>query len=113
MNSIHSLQVQLLKDQFKENAEKAVKGNLILEKIAKTEKIEATEEDVEQQFKKMADMYGMEVDKIKDIMKNSVDSIKEEIVINKTLELLVENSAVKRATKKKAAEEPAAEAEEK
>ena len=105
--------VEGLQDQFKENAEKAVKGNLILEKIAKTEKIEATEEDVEQQFKKMADMYGMEVDKIKDIMKNSVDSIKEEIVINKTLELLVENSAVKRATKKKAAEEPAAEAEEK
>ncbi len=98
-----------LQDQFKENAEKAVKGNLILEKIAKTEKIEATEEDVEEQFKKMADMYGMEVDKIKDIMKNSVDSIKEEIVINKTLELLVENSAVKRATKKKATEETAAE----
>lgn len=102
--------VEGLQDQFKENAEKAVKGNLILEKIAKTENIEATEEDVEEQFKKMADMYGMEVDKIKDIMKNSVDSIKEEIVINKTLELLVENSAVKRATKKKAdAEEAPAE----
>ena len=103
-----------MKEQFKDNAEKAVKGNLILEKIAKTENIEATAEDVEEQYKKMAEMYGMEVDKIKDIMKNSEDSIKEEIVINKTLELLVANSAVKRATKKKAvAEEEAAPAEEK
>jgi hypothetical protein len=44
-------------------------------------------------------------------MKNSVDSIKEEIVINKTLELLVEKSAVKRAPKKKADAETAEDAE--
>jgi len=95
---------ETLQEQFKGNAEKAVKGNLILEKISKAENIEATEEDVEEQFKKMADMYGMEVDKIKEIMKNSEGSIKEEIVINKTLEFLTANSTVKRATKKKTAE---------
>ena len=104
------LTVEALRDQFKENAEKAVKGNLIIEKIAKTEKIKATAADVEKQFKKMAEMYGMEVDKIKEIMKNSTDSIKEEIVINKTLEFLTENSTVKRAAaKKKTAEEAPAE----
>jgi len=108
------LTVDALRDQFKENAEKAVKGNLIIEKIAKTEKIKATAADVEKQFKKMAEMYGMEVSKIKDIMKNSTDSIKEEIVINKTLEFLTENSTVKRAAaKKKAAATEEAPAEEK
>ena len=66
-----------IRDQFKERAATAVKGNLILEKIAEAEKIEATDEDIDKELQKM-----------------------NEIVINKTLEFLVDKSTVKRAKKK-------------
>ncbi len=97
--------VDSLHEQFHEGAEKRVKGSLILEKIAKEEKIEASDEDVEKELRKMADTYGMELDKIKSIMAGSLDNMKSEIVINKTLEFLVENSVTKKATKKKGVDE--------
>ena len=93
-----------IRDQFKENAGKAVKDNLIIEKIAEAEKIEATDEDVEKELQKTADMYNMEIDKVRGLMKSSLDAMKKDIVTNKTLEFLAENSAVKRATKKKEVE---------
>lgn len=90
-----------IREQFKENAGKAVKDNLILEKIAEAEKIEATDEDVEKELQKTADMYNMDIEKVRSLMKSAMDGMKKDIVINKTLEFLAENSAVKRATKKK------------
>lgn len=90
-----------LHEQFHDSAEKRVKGSLILEKIAKAENIEASEEDIEKELQKMADTYGMELDKIKKIMAGSLENMKSEIVTNKTLEFLVEKSITKKATKKK------------
>lgn len=89
-----------IRDQFKERAATAVKGNLILEKIAEAEKIEATDEDIDKELQKMADMYKMEIEKVRELMASSLDGMKNEIVINKTLEFLVDKSTVKRAKKK-------------
>lgn len=92
--------LESIRDQFKERAATAVKGNLILEKIAEAEKIEATDEDIDKELQKMADMYKMEIEKVRELMASSLDGMKNEIVINKTLEFLVDKSTVKRAKKK-------------
>lgn len=92
-------------DQFKERAADKVKGTLILEKISKLENIEVTDEDKDAELAKMAEMYGMEIDKVKDIMKNSMENMTDEIKINKTLAFLVESSVTKRATRKKGVSE--------
>lgn len=94
-----------MREQFREGAAKSVKSNLILEKVADLEKIEASDEDVEKQLLKMADIYKMEIDKVREIMKSSLDNLKNELKINKTLEFLVENSVTKKATKKKEVKE--------
>lgn len=90
-----------MREQFRDGASRSVKSNLILEKIAEAENIESTDEDVEAEITKMADMYKMEAEKVRDLMKGSLDGMKEEIKINKTLEYLVENSVTNKTTKKK------------
>ncbi len=50
---------------MKEEAEKRVRINLTLEAIAEAENIEVTEEEVDAEVEKMAEMYNMTVDAIK------------------------------------------------
>lgn len=74
---------------MKEEAQKRSKLRLVLEEICKTENIQASDEEVEEQLKKMADSYKMDLDKLKEMMKeDSFESIKEEIKIEKTVDML-------------------------
>ena len=54
-----------LREQMKEEAEQRVRGNLTLEAIAKAENIEVTDEEVDAELEKMAEMYNMTVENIK------------------------------------------------
>ncbi|MCR4990261.1 MAG: trigger factor [Lachnospiraceae bacterium] len=77
-------------------AEQRIKGRLVLEAIAKAEKIEATEADVEEELKTMANVYQMELDKVKEMLpEKSLDGIKEDIVVRKAAEFAVENAKEK------------------
>lgn len=79
-----------LKEQMKADAEKRVRVSLTLEAIAKAENIEVTDEEVEKELEKMSETYNLPVDQIKQIL-GSTDSIKEDLKLNKAVELLVEN----------------------
>ena len=94
--------VDSFKEQFKDQASEQVKMNLTLEAIAKTENIEVTEEDVEAELSKMAEMYGMEVDKLKKLVgENETDSIKADLLMRKAVELVVSEAKEKKAAAKK------------
>lgn len=103
------------KEQFKDQATAQVKSSLVLEKIVKLENIEVTEEDVEKELQTMADMYGMELDKVKTLIgDNEKESMKEDLKMKKAVELIAENAKVgKSAAKKTAAKKPAAKAADK
>ena len=84
---------EILEDQMKEDAEKRVRISLAVDAVSKSEGVEATEEDMEADYKKMADIYKLEVEKIKEIFQNSQDeAIKSTIVARKTVDLLLENA---------------------
>ena len=84
---------EVLEDQMKEDAEKGVRISLAVDAVSKSEGVEATEEDMEAEYKKMADIYKLEVEKIKEIFQNSQDeAIKSTIVTRKTVDLLLENA---------------------
>lgn len=88
--------METLKDSMKEEAKKKIEARLVLEAIAKAEGLEVSEEDVEAEFAKMAEMYNMEVDKIKEtIGTDENDSIKQDILNQKAYDLIVENAKVK------------------
>ncbi|MBQ5952941.1 MAG: trigger factor [Lachnospiraceae bacterium] len=76
-------------EQYKEQAKKRIQGRLVLEAIAKAEGLEATEEDLENEYKKMAEQYSMEVEKVKEYMGSQEDGVKEDLATQKALDLLV------------------------
>lgn len=83
-------------EQVKPQAEKRIQSRLVLEAVAAAEKIEATEEDYEEELKSMAEAYQMEVDKVKELLpEKSVQQIKEDIVVKKAAEFVVDNAKEK------------------
>lgn len=83
-------------EQVKPQAEKRIQSRLVLEAVAAAEKIEATEEDYEEELKSMAEAYQMEVDKVKELLpEKSVQQIKEDIAVKKAAEFVVDNAKEK------------------
>ena len=66
--------VEDFKNSVRDQAKKDVEINLLIEAIAKAEEITVTDEEAEEEVKKLADQYKMEVEKIKSIL--SMDQIK-------------------------------------
>ncbi|SES03753.1 trigger factor [Salisediminibacterium halotolerans] len=88
-----------MKEQFKEDAEKRVRMNLTLEAISEAENIEVSEEDIDAEIEKMAEMYQRPAEEIKQIlsMQGGTDTLKNDLKVRKAIELLVENSEEKAA----------------
>lgn len=97
------------KEQIKPNAELQVKGTLALEQIAKEENIEVSEADLEEQLKKMAEAYSMELEKVKEFMREEdLENIKADLKISKALDFIVENTKWSKPAAKKPAAKKAA-----
>jgi len=102
--------VDTFKEQFKDQAEAQVKSNLVLEEIAKAENLTVSDEDLEEELKKMAEMYGMELDKVKTLIgENEQETMKDDLKIRKAVDFVAENAvagkpAAKKTTAKKADE---------
>ncbi len=105
--------MEALREQLKESAEKTVKGQLVLAAIAEAEKVQVTDEDVEAEFQKMADMYGMEVDKVKELMGANTDALKVDLKSQKTVKVIVDAAKVGKSAAKKTTTKKAADGEEK
>ena len=79
-------------ENIKPDAIARIKNSLALDKIAELEGIVATDEDVEEEIKKMAESYMMEADKLKEIMgEKEKDNIKKDIAARKALEFVADN----------------------
>lgn len=78
------------KKSFRPQAEMQVKYRLALDKIAELENLKADEKDLEEEYKKLAEGYGIEVDKVKAAIPAS--ELEKDICANKTIDL-VKNSA--------------------
>lgn len=83
-----------LKEQMREDAEKRVKTSLTLEAIAEEENLEATEEEVNEEIEKMAEMYNLEKDQLIEILGGNTETIEGDIKIRKTIDFLVEHSKI-------------------
>lgn len=86
--------IEKMRESIKESAEKSVKRDLVLNEIAKAEKVEATEEEVNAELDRTALMYGMDREGLIAEVKKSgnyarfIDDIKYQIVNRKTVDLL-------------------------
>ena len=125
------MDVDSLLEQAKEPAARQVKMDLAVGAIIKAEGLEATDEDVDAEYEKMAKQYGMEAEEIKKYMDAEV--IREQVLRDKAIRVVVDSAVAvepviqaeepaqapaeeapaeekpkaKRTRKKKTAEEPA------
>jgi trigger factor len=80
-----------LREEMKVEAEQRVRGSLTLEAIAKAENIEVSEEELNAEVQKMADMYNMTAENIKAALGN-LEGVTSDLQIKKAIEFLVTNS---------------------
>lgn len=85
---------EALREQMKEDAQKRVRTNLVLEAIVEAENIEVSEEEIDAELNKMAEMYKMEVEQIKQMlaMQGGNDAVAADLKVRKAIDFLVENS---------------------
>ena len=85
-----------MQKEYEPQAIEAIKSRLMLEAVIKAEKIEATDDEIEEKMKEMAKNYGRENDE--EFMKNEnvANYIKEGIKSEKAINFLVENAKFKK-----------------
>ena len=86
------MDMDAFRDGFKEQADKQVKIRLALEKIAALENIEVTEEDENAEYDRIAEMYKMEVEKVKAIL--NANDMKKDLAVGKALDLVKETAVI-------------------
>ncbi len=84
-----------LLEQMAPQAEKRIKSRLVLENVVKAEKIEISDEDYENELKRMSEDYKMEIDKLKEMIgenETAIKQIKEDLAIQKAVDFVVDNA---------------------
>ncbi|HZY98373.1 MAG TPA: trigger factor [Candidatus Baltobacteraceae bacterium] len=87
-----------LRAELRTEAEGRVKTTLLIERIAKIERIAATPADVTQELEALSRQYGQPVARIRKALGNSLLSLMDGIVRNKTLDFLIDNAEVTEET---------------
>lgn len=95
-----------LRASFKEEAERQVKSRLALERVAKTERIKAGKKEIEDEYKKIAAGYAVDIEMVKKNIPE--EGISEDIVLKKAVELLKENAVITDEVKEPKKAKPAA-----
>lgn len=81
-----------LRESFKEEAERQVKSKLALERVAKTEKIKAGKKEMEEEYKKIASGYNVDIDYVKKNIPE--EGISEDIVLRKAIQVIKDNAVI-------------------
>ena len=111
--------VDKMLEQVRPQAVERIQARLVLEAVAKEENITVSDDEFEDELKKMAEQYKMDLAKLKELMPESeLKTMRDDMAVQKAADFLVENvkegaakkTAAKKTTTKKAA---AADAEEK
>ncbi len=80
------------RDSFREQAEKQVKVRLTLEAIAKKEKIKPSDEELEAEYAKFAEQYGMEVEQVKAAI--PATALIEDLSVSKAMDFVKEHATI-------------------
>ena len=79
-----------IRNSLRPGALNAVRTNVMLDAVVDAEKIEVSEEECEEEYKKLADSYKMELDKVKELLK--LDGMKGDLQVRKAAKLIAESA---------------------
>lgn len=80
-----------IKAEMEVDAKARVRSRLVLEKIAETEGLKVEESEIDEEFARIAEMYGMELEQIKQLV--STDAVQYDMLLRKAMELVQESKA--------------------
>ena len=74
-------------------AMKRIQSRLVLEKVAEVENIQISDEKLDEELTKMAEMYKMELDKFKELVDDyQKDQMKKDLAVQEAVTLMAENA---------------------
>ena len=80
-----------LQEQMKPQALKRIQTRLVLEKIAEAEAIEIADEKIDEEINKMAEMYKMEADKLKEMLGDAEkEQMKKDMAVQEAVTILAD-----------------------
>ena len=103
------LDLDALRKQMRPTAERQVKTRLALERIAAKEEISVTDEEIEEEYKRLSEQFGMEADKVKEAVDH--DSVAADLKVKKAIDLVREKAVVTEVEEAAAEETAPADAE--
>ena len=86
--------IEEFREQIRYDAERKVKSRLIVQAIAKNEGIEVSEEELTEELRKMGVQYGVDAEKMRDLVGNDIKYIKNDIASKKALDIIAANAVV-------------------
>ena len=85
-----------IREARRDEAKTLVKNTLVIEKIAELENVEVTEADIDADLENMANMYGLELDKIKEVVgPDEREGIVARLKNTKTVDMLLDAAVLK------------------
>lgn len=80
-----------MQEEMKPQALKRIQTRLVLEKVAEAENIQPSEEEVNEEISKMAEMYKMEADKLRELLGDrELEQMKKDMAVQKAVTLVAE-----------------------
>lgn len=89
------------REVFRPQAERQVKVRLVLNKIADLENIQISEDDINAEYAKLCERYGMEDEQVRDSVQP--DAVSDDLRLNRALSIVKDSAKVKKITRKKGA----------
>ena len=85
--------VDSLKEQMKPQAVKRIESRLVLEKVAEAENIQISDEKLDEELAKMAEMYKMELDKFKELVgEYEKEQMKKDLAVQEAVTLMADSA---------------------
>ena len=81
--------IDQVKDSYKAQAKTRIQNSLVLEAVAKAEKVEVSEEELDNQIAEMAKSYQMETEKLKELLSDEEkENLKKDVEAKKALDVV-------------------------
>ena len=78
---------------YEEQAKKQVDLRLALEKIAEIENIEPTADEIDAEYKRIAEAYNIEIDQVKAVLPEG--GVKLDVAVSKAVDLIKDSAVIK------------------
>lgn len=86
------MEAEVLAENYRPQAEKRVKLRLVLEKIAEKEAIAPTKEDLDNEYKRLAELYSIEEEKVRNSI--SEEDLKKDLAVEQAMQLVKDNAVI-------------------